>query len=98
MEIILPISFRIYGFAGLIDYTVGVWVRISPFDNDSENERTMKKMTKRNKFKETTTHKIRFVATKHREEFFLLSFIGMSKLLMAKRAMTEYTELENAST
>lgn len=55
----------------------------------------MKKMTKRNKFKETTTHKIRFVATKHREEFFLLSFIGMSKLLMAKRAVTE---LENAST
>lgn len=57
----------------------------------------MKKMTKRNKFKETTTHQIRFVATKHREEFFS-SFIGMSKLLMAKRAMTEYTELENAST
>lgn len=29
---------------------------------------------------------------------FFSSFIGMSKLLMAKRAMTEYTELENAST
>lgn len=95
IEIIWPISFRIYVLVGLIDYTVGVvGVRISLFDNDFVNEHdeedgAAKERTKTKKNRqETATQNSRFVATKHREENF--SFIGMSKLLMEKRAIAEY--------
>lgn len=64
IEIIWPISFRIYGLVGLIDYTVGVvGVRISLFDNDFVNEHdeedgAAKERTKTKKNVKKQPHKI----------------------------------------